>query len=44
MFKELSYFEKLKSELIQTKSVVHTRFFNQKRTFGTVVIWKEIVL
>ena len=44
MFKGLSYFEKLKSELIQSKSVVHTGLFNQERTLGKVVSWKGVIL
>jgi hypothetical protein len=44
MFKGLTYFEKLKPELIQTKSIVHTGLFNQQRTLGKVMSWKEIVL
>ena len=44
MFKGLSYFEKLKPELIQSKAVVHTGLFNQERTLGKVMSWKEIVL
>lgn len=44
MFKGLTYFEKLKPELIQSKAIVHTGLFNQKRTLGKVMSWKEIVL
>ena len=44
MFKGLSYFEKLKPELIESKSVVHSGLFNQERTMGKVLSWKEIIL
>ena len=42
MFKGLSYFEKLKPALIQSKSIVHTGLFNQQRSLGKVISWKEI--
>jgi predicted AAA+ superfamily ATPase len=44
MFKGLTYFEKLKPNLIQSKAIVHTGLFNQQRTLGKVMSWKEIVL
>ncbi len=44
MFKGLSYFEKLKPELIESKSVVHSGLFNQERTIGKVLSWKDIIL
>ena len=44
MFKGLSYFEKLKPELIHSKTLVHTGLFQQKRTLGNVMSWKEIGL
>jgi predicted AAA+ superfamily ATPase len=44
MFKGLTYFEKLKPDLIQSKAIVHTGLFNQQRTLGKVMSWKEIVL
>jgi predicted AAA+ superfamily ATPase len=44
MFKGLSYFEKLKPDLIESKSVVHSGLFNQERTLGKVTSWKDIVL
>jgi predicted AAA+ superfamily ATPase len=44
MFKGLSYFEKLKPELIESKSVVHSGLFNQERTLGKVTSWKDIIL
>lgn len=44
MFKGLSYFEKLKPELIESKSVVHSGLFNQERTIGNVLSWKDIIL
>ncbi len=43
MFKGLTYFEKLKPELIQSKAVVHSGLFNQQRTLGKVMSWKDIV-
>lgn len=43
MFKGLSYFEKLKPNLVQSKTLVHTGLFNQKRTLGNVNSWKEIM-
>jgi hypothetical protein len=42
MFKGLLYFEKLKTELIESKSLVHTGLFNQKRTDAEVKSWKSI--
>ncbi|WP_291098500.1 MULTISPECIES: ATP-binding protein [unclassified Flavobacterium] len=44
MFKGLNYFEKLKPELIESKSVVHTGLFNQERTIGKVLSWKDFIL
>jgi predicted AAA+ superfamily ATPase len=44
MFKGLTYFEKLKPHLIQSKAIVHTGLFNQQRTLGKIMSWKEIVL
>lgn len=44
MFKGLSYFEKLKPDLIQTKTIVHTGLFNQQRTLGKVMSWNDIIL
>ncbi len=44
MFKGLTYFEKLKPELIESKTLVHTGLFNQKRTIGSVKSWKSIEL
>jgi predicted AAA+ superfamily ATPase len=44
MFKGLSYFEKLKPELIQSKTIIHTGLFNQQRTLGKVTSWNDIVL
>lgn len=43
MFKGLSYFEKLKPHLIESKSVVHTGVFNQKRSLADVMSWKSIL-
>lgn len=44
MFKGLNYFEKLKPELIESKSIVHSGLFDQKRTIGSVKSWKSIEL
>ncbi|MGL2962492.1 hypothetical protein ACSVH2_01580 [Flavobacterium sp. RSB2_4_14] len=44
MFKGLTYFEKLKPDLIQSKAIVHTGLFQQERTLGKVMSWKEIIL
>jgi len=44
MFKGLDYFEKLKPELVESKSVIHTGLFNQKRTAGDVIGWGSIKL
>ena len=44
MFKGLGYFEKLKPKLIQSKTLVHTGLFQQNRTLGNVMSWKEIGL
>ena len=44
MFKGLTYFEKLKPELIESKTLVHTGLFDQKRTIGSVKSWKSIEL
>ena len=44
MFKGLDYFEKLKPELVESKSVIHTGLFNQKRTAGDVIGWENIKL
>lgn len=44
MFKGLTYFEKLKPELIESKTVVHTGLFNQERTLGKVTSWAAISL
>ena len=42
MFKGLSYFEKFNPEIIESKTLVHTGLFNQNRTAGKVLSWKEI--
>jgi predicted AAA+ superfamily ATPase len=44
MFKGLNYFEKLKPELIESKSLVHTGLLNQERTLGKVLSWKDFIL
>lgn len=42
MFKGLSYFEKLIPELLETKTIVHTGLFDQNRSLGKVLSWKNI--
>jgi hypothetical protein len=42
MFKGLSYFEKFSPEFIESKTLVHTGTFNQNRTLGKVLSWKDI--
>ena len=42
MFKGLSYFEKFSPEFIDSKTLVHTGTFNQNRTLGKVLSWKDI--
>lgn len=42
-FKGLSYFEKFVPDLIESKTLVHTGLFNQKRTLGDVTSWKNIL-
>ena len=42
MFKGLQYFENLKPELIESKTLIHTGLFNQKRSAGTAQSWKSI--
>lgn len=42
MFKGFQYFEKLKPELVESKTLVHTGLFNQTRSAGTVQSWKGI--
>lgn len=44
MFKGLTYFEKLKPKLIESKTLVHTGLDNHKRTLGNVTSWKNISL
>lgn len=44
MFKGLSYFEKYFAEDIESKTLVHTGNFNQKRTIADVVSWLNINL
>lgn len=44
MFKGLIYFENLKPDLIESKSIVHSGLINQKRTIGNVFSWKDISL
>jgi hypothetical protein len=42
MFKGLSYFEKLIPELLESKTIVHTGLFDQNRSLGKVMSWKNI--
>jgi predicted AAA+ superfamily ATPase len=42
MFKGLGYFEKFIPNLIDSKTVVHTGLFNQNRTAGKALSWKNI--
>jgi hypothetical protein len=44
MFKGLSYFEKFKADLIESKTLVHTGTFTQNRTAGKALSWKNISL
>lgn len=44
MFKGLTYFEKLKPKLIESKTLVHTGLDDHKRTLGNVTSWKNISL
>ena len=41
MFKGLNYFEKLKPELVDSKTLVHTGLFGQKRSQVTIKSWKD---
>ncbi len=40
MFNGLEYFQKLKPELIASKTLIHSGLFDQKRTAGDVKSWK----
>ena len=44
MFKGLNYFEKLKPEIVESKTIVHTGLFNQQRSLGAISSWKQIDL
>ena len=44
MFKGLNYFEKLKQEIVESKTIVHTGLFNQQRSLGAISSWKQIDL
>lgn len=41
MFKGLNYFEKLKPELVESKTLVHTGLFDQERSQATIKSWKD---
>ena len=43
MFKGLSYMKKFMPDIIESKTIVHTGLFNQKRTAGEVLSWKKIL-
>lgn len=42
MFKGLKYFEKQKPQLVESKTLVHTGLFQQKRSDAMVKSWKDI--
>lgn len=42
MFKGLSYFEKFDPNLVESKTLVHTGLFNQNRTAGKVLSWRDV--
>jgi len=42
MFKGFQYFENLKPELVESKTLIHTGLFHQNRSAGTVKSWKSI--
>lgn len=42
MFKGLKYFEKLKPQLVDSKTLIHTGLFQQKRSDALVKSWKDI--
>lgn len=42
MFKGLNYFEKLKPELVESKTVVHSGLFQQKRSDAGAISWKDV--
>jgi predicted AAA+ superfamily ATPase len=44
MYKGLNYFEKLKPEIVESKTIVHTGLFNQQRSLGAIRSWKQIDL
>ncbi|MBK9686548.1 MAG: ATP-binding protein [Saprospiraceae bacterium] len=44
MFKGIQYFENLSSDNIESKTLVHTGLFNQKRSVAKVNSWKNIEL
>ena len=43
MFKGLSYFEKFIPDLIESKTIVHTGLFDQNRSLGKVLSWKNVM-
>jgi predicted AAA+ superfamily ATPase len=43
MFRGLSYFEKYLPDLISSKTLVHTGTYNQNRSAGKVLSWKNIL-
>lgn len=42
MFKGLTYFENLAGDSIQSKTLIHTGDFSQKRELGNLVSWEKI--
>ena len=42
MFKGLTYLEKFIPDLVGSKTLVHTGLFDQNRTAGLVLSWKNI--
>jgi len=43
MFKGLAYLEKFIPDLVGSKTLVHTGLFDQNRTAGQVLSWKNIL-
>jgi len=43
MFKGLAYLEKFIPDLVGSKTLVHTGLFDQNRTAGQVLSWRNIL-
>jgi hypothetical protein len=43
MFRGLSYFEKFIPDLVESKTIVHTGLFDQNRSLGKVLSWKNVM-